>query len=362
MTDRYHTKLYYLQSIARKIFVGERVCACCRIPIPNRSPEIWGNVEQRRVKFRNVARCKSLWLCPVCANNITACRRSELEKVLSAYAELCVPVMLSFTVRHHREYTLFDTLRTLTEAWRAMTKGKAWSKIQQRLGLRGMVRSLEITWSDRNGWHPHFHVVLLVSKSEMGALAKQYDAIRQRWIAKVAEAGGNATWENGCQLTVADNSIAAYVAKWAHEPKPETEERLSRWGIATEATRGIAKEGRRGGMTPWDMLVECSQQRGFGMYAKLLHEYAEAVHGERQITWSRGLKASAGIAEKSDEEIVEGADGGYVFLAAIDSDDWPAIIEADAQGAILDCASRGDLGMMRDIIEDCKTDLLKRMR
>jgi hypothetical protein len=359
--SRYYARLFWLQSAARDILYGERVGACCRVSIPGRNVQVWGRTDIRRAKYRNVIRCANVWQCPVCANHITSHRRDELQTVISTL-DACIPVMISFTVSHHSHDRLDTLIEILAEAWRGMTTCKCFTAYRKDNTTRGHVRSVEVTWGKANGWHPHYHALFFLQ--EPNRIAGFYADIRTLWAEHVDKAGGSSTWEHGCSLTVCDESIAAYVAKWGHEPSEDTLPQLTRWGKAQELTRGPMKQAEKGRYTPFEMLEEYLMARNEGpaYWGRLYRVYAEAMKGQRQLTWSRtpDLRKAAGLRdEKTEAEVVEGEEAGYILLAQMDAEQWGAVLWAGMRGVILDCCARGDVTMAYDVIEDCCREHLK---
>jgi len=361
---RYYARLFWLQSAARDILYGERVGACCRVSIPGRNVQVWGRTDIKRAKYRNVIRCANVWQCPVCANHITSHRRDELQTVISTL-DLCLPVMISFTISHQNTDALSDSIDVLSEAWRSMTQCKCFGEYRRDKTTKGHVRSLEVTWGKANGWHPHYHALFFMP--DTNRIAGFYNDIRTMWAEAVDKAGGSSTWEHGCNLTVCDNSIAAYVAKWGHEPKEETLPQLTRWGKAQELTRGPMKTAEKGRYTPFEMLEEylIARDNGPAYWGRLYRVYAEAMKGQRQLTWSRkpDLRMAAGLKdEKTEAEVVEGEEAGYVLLAQLDTEQWGAILWAGMRGVILDCCARGDTTMAMNIVDDCCREHIKSIK
>jgi len=350
---RYNAKLFWLQSAARDILRGERVGACCRISIPGKNVEIWRHNEEKRAKYRNVVRCDNLWQCPVCANQITAHRRQELDIVVKNTPG--IPIMLTFTMRHHRSDTLQYTVSVLCEAWAHMTGSRFWKEAKSDACLSGYVRALEVTWSQSNGWHPHFHALFIVDCGTR--IARFFADTRKAWGEALVKNGGDCSYERGCTLTTADTSIAAYIAKWGHEPSPENDN-VTGWGMVQEATRGVTKSAHDGGFTPFQMLEQylLNGSAGPALWGRLYMEYAEAMRGQRQLSWSKNpdMRKIVGVKEKLDEQVFDDTDD-WVLLASIDVFDWAAIIHTNHQGVILDCAARGDWEMMQSVIEDCRS-------
>jgi hypothetical protein len=64
-------------------------------------------------------------------------------------------VLLTLTLRHALGQSLFFLLGVVTYAWRPVSSGGGFAKLAAEFGIVGWIRSLEITWSRVNGWHPH---------------------------------------------------------------------------------------------------------------------------------------------------------------------------------------------------------------
>jgi hypothetical protein len=356
---RFHARLFWLQSAAREIMIGKRVGVCCRLVVPGKSVQIWGNTEKARAKYRNVVRCANVWMCPVCANNISANRRDDLQFVIDKMSKHHIAVMLTFTVRHTRSDELSDTLRTVTEAWRRMISCRSWSSLKKKGYLAGYVRALETTWGSGAGWHPHIHALFFVSPE--ACIASFYKNTRLAWERAVHTVGGDSEWDYACSMTICDGSVAEYITKWGHEPSTETRQTLNNWGKAKELTRSALKQGKVGHLTPFQILeqYQLNGEIGPAFWGKLYREYCDAFRGQRQLVWSRkpDLRKLVGLSEeKSEAEIVEGEEAGYYLLATLSSNDWDAILREGMRGVILDCAARGDLDMMRAIVTDCRKE------
>lgn len=362
-TGRFYARLFWLQSAARDLLAGERVGACCRVSIPGRDVQVWGRTDIKRAKYRNVIRCGDVWKCPVCANHITAHRRDELQYVISVL-DATIPVMVSFTISHRNTDSLKASLCILLDAWRGTLSCKCLRGYRAN-DIKGYVRSLEITWGKANGWHPHLHSLFFMK--DTSKIAGFYSDLRSVWAEQVDKAGGSSSWEHACKLTVSDNSVASYVAKWGHEPNEGTLPQLTRWGKAQELTRGPLKSAETGRYTPFEMLEEylIGKSVGPAYWGRLYKDYAEAMHGMRQLTWSRkpDLRKAAGLGdEKTENEILEGDEAGYILLAQLSSEQWGAVLWAGMRGVILDCCARGDVKMAMDIVEDCCREHIKSIK
>lgn len=347
----YHAHMYYLQSAAREILNDHRVCACCRAVIPGRKVEVWANSTKQRARYRNVIRCADVWVCPVCANQITANRRDDLRKVVKAMRPKTIVAMVSLTIRHKRHDGLQDSLSCLLDAWRSMTQCRSWDKV--RNSVLGYVRSIEVTFGDANGWHPHIHLLLFVKPEE--CITVIYTNIRNWWDSAVRSAGGDSDIAIATQMTLDFDGIDDY---------------LSKWGLTEEMTRGgMSKRGRDGGDTPFALLHEYMDEKNAreighspALIGVLFREYARAFRGKRQLTWSRkpNIRDAVGLSEeKTEEEIIAGKEDGYVLLATLSHEEWKAIIYCKMRGELLGFAAEGNIGDMRRLIDDCKKSYIE---
>jgi hypothetical protein len=114
--------------------------------------------------------CKSHLLCRCCAarraGKTVAKHSQAVRHVLDLHPNL-IPVLITLTVKNGQN--LDERFRHIANGWRLMTQHAnhakdpsdfrapiEWNKVQ------GFVRAAEIT-NKGNGWHPHYHVLCLVS-------------------------------------------------------------------------------------------------------------------------------------------------------------------------------------------------------
>lgn len=238
--------------------------------------------EQSRASFAGVQRCGSVWVCPCCSARISEVRRGELNALLSwARSEALRPVMVTLTARHGRDDDLAELLEGMKKAKQRLHRHRTWREAKGR--FFGSVTATEVTHG-KHGWHPHFHVILLVKADDEGDAIKLAEGLLSAWLASLKGVGLDGT---GAGFSVQGASEAGkYVGKW---------------GAGEELTLAGAKRGRSGGRTPAQLLadaVDDDDRRA----VMLWREFAEVFHGRRQLVWSRGLKALAGIDETSDAD------------------------------------------------------------
>lgn len=238
-----------------------------------------------RASFGGVQLCGSVWVCPCCSARISEVRRAEMNALLAAgRAVQVIPVMVTLTARHGRQDVLKDLLEGMKLAKQRLHQRREWRKLKE--SLIGSVTATEVTHG-RAGWHPHFHVLLLVraaSEAEAVALA---EALCEPWLACLRGVG-----LDGLGVGFSAQGAAAagdYVGKW---------------GAAEEIALGDRKGGRHGGRSPMQLLADATDKDD-RKAAGLWREFVAAFKGRRQLVWSRGLKEWAGIEDLSDEVAAE---------------------------------------------------------
>lgn len=290
-----------------------------------------GSVGVRVVKgggsgFSGLATCGSVWACPVCAAKIAARRGDELARVLSwAVGEGHTVAMLTLTARHHERQALSVLWDGVQAAWGAVTSGRAWQATRDGFGVLGWARAVEVTHG-ANGWHPHLHVVLVlegrVERERVEALGA---ALWPRWERALERRGLSALRAPGLDIRASvgevRDALAAYLVK----------------ALAMEATAGHGKRGREGGRAPFQLLADLVRD-GEARDHALWREWETTSRGRRQLTWSRDLRALAGMADEQTDEQIAGEDVEGEDVLVLDAVTWRAV--RDEQGALLVAADR----------------------
>lgn len=366
---------------------------------------IGGQVEARRtdegvVGFAGLFTCGAVWLCPVCNSKIMAKRAIEIGLMLAWAQRHGLRVIWgSLTCRHTAASALRPLILMQREAWRAVVSAGFWRKSNATVrvdhtehtarcawvcafesdehtvhndscewhcerkyethlkvdqanrpvpGRVGYVRAAEITIGG-NGWHPHFHPLILfrgtVEEAELYAAA-----VVDEWVVGVEAAGGEAIRDGGQQLKVLQGvdvfeALTGYVTKATFEAAK---------GLALETVwsqgksgRGRAKETR----SHWSLLVDIEQ--GLADEAQRWLELETATAGHRMITWSRGLRDIAGVGtEDTDEDLAAREVGGKTdAVCIITARGWMVVKDApEALAQMLDALELG-WDAMRRVLE-----------
>lgn len=328
---------FALQAVARDLLPSERVRHCLRTRQRGaKHVEVWRSVEYRRAHYKRLQTCGSVWHCPVCAAKISERRRAELEACTALHkASGGGLALLTLTNSHSRADRLSDLLEAQAVALKRFWTDRASLRLFKRLGVVGLVRAVEVTHGNANGWHPHYHILLFLDSPRS---AGQLKAIRfdlaQRWIDCCKAAGlPLPDLEHGADIRGAD-----WAARYA-----------SKWGLEQEVTKGHTKKGRGDRATPWDLLRRAlagDQRAGV-----LFQEFAQAFKGKRQLYWSSGLKDRFAVEEKADEQLAAEVEDSAVLLGSFSAHQWRCIVKAGIRAHLLIVAEDGDWGEVMHYVD-----------
>jgi hypothetical protein len=314
---------YALKSIVNRLLPTSRTSKCMRWKLPKADMvEVMRGKATGKAFYHGLQVCSSVWACPVCAAKITERRRVELSGAMEqAKKQGLQPFLLTLTVPHGISDPLADTLTKLRKAWRYMQSNRAGKAFWARAGVEGHIRALEVT-DGENGWHPHLHVLLFVGTPE--PMFKAQAEASKLWQHCATKAGLPTPHpEYGCRLD--DGSKAALY--------------VSKWGIESELTKGHVKKSQAGNSI-WDLLrkiMEGSEDKK--RCAARFIEFAQAFKGQKQLVWSKGLKARLQVVEMEDEELANAPeDEASLLLASLTDEDWDRVTFAKMESAILDLA------------------------
>lgn len=275
------------QRHAAKLLGGKARVGLCRWSVVSKSAGVdmvassYGDGQGDRVHYEGLQTCGSVWVCPCCGARISETRRDEMNQLLKwARSQGHRVMMLTLTARHGRDDDLAELLERMKDAKQRWARHRSYRRIKS--GMVGSVTATEVTGGGAHGWHPHFHVIMIMEDDE------DLTPLRDAWLASLRGAGLDGTG-SGWDIRSGDQ-VGRYVAKW---------------GAAEELTLSRHKKGRgRTGRTPAELLA-ASCDEGDKTAGRLWAEYARTFHGRRQLVWSRGLKALAGVGEVDDQEAAQ---------------------------------------------------------
>lgn len=296
---------YELRAWLRRYALSPRVRDCgrraiCAAPAVRVEEDEQGN---RSAWWTGVLRCGRQHSCPVCAAKKAAERASELTDMMRADSAGPGWRMLTLTFSHQRGEALAELLDRMTKAFRAWRSTRAVRELFDRR-VSATARAIEVTWSDRNGWHPHIHLLV---RSERWTEDEQWTAEKE-WIGRIRSLAGVALRWSDCGAT--------YLAK-----------------LGAEAA-GIGKKAKRDHLNAWQLAVALVQAEPRTHHKKMLvarwREYQTAMKGRRVLELDERAKQ---LAEKGARErkpprqvwVVPLYSEAYAELARFESDE-PAIL------------------------------------
>lgn len=326
---------YYQQSLARQLLPGEKVAKCARAIRPNKSHvEVVHVPDTSKAYFRNLIICGRVWTCPVCAAKVNERRRKELAMLI--YTAGYRPVLVTYTIQHQRRDRLHTLMSAIRTAMRSLKSGRGYQGMVTKFGIVGDVRGIEITYGS-SGWHPHVHEIVLMAGDTTDEQIDEFERwLRDRWQAALKKVNRAAAWEIGVSITKHNGDIAEYIAKFGREPANQG------WTITHEVAKSNAKAGKKGGRTPFELLIGY----GEGNNADGFHfrEYAQVTKNIHPLHWSAGLRAllKNNSTIETDEELASADPDPYVVLANIEPSAWKLILSHDRRAELLNIASAGD--------------------
>lgn len=297
-------------------------------------PSVSLEVAESKARFDGLKSCNSVWCCPLCSSRISHGRRDELNTLLAgARASGLSVVMLTLTASHKRDMVLASWLEAFKLAKKALRNHRSWRSFKP--SFVGSVTATEVTHSEANGFHPHFHEILVLDCPAQDAVAS-VERLRSAWLASLAGVG-----------------LSGGDAAFQVQPASAAGDYIGKFGAAEELALAGNKQGRGGSRTPWQLLLDAGDADNprRSRDASIWAEYAAAFVGRRQLVWSPGLKSRFGIGDVSDDALPDPDAVSVPHLLRVwggSSDGWRsarrrsvALLNAAETGGDLDVAEFG---------------------
>jgi len=291
--------------------IGERMLLCGRRPIPRKKALVVYDQATDRLYRKNLMSCNLVWSCPVCSARITGKRRAELSEVIGNWQGSVI--MGAFTVGHHAGDQLADTKKIIDGACRSLFGGRAGQEVKRETGIVGTIQANEVTWSPENGWHPHRHVLFVADRVLTKAeLARFTEHVTGRFRGLVEKHHGY-TGDKAVHVTVGKD-------------RKELLDYFFKWGVADELLAFQVKGSRdEKHLTPFE-LADRFGALGNHRDRLLFREYITVFRGSRRASYSRGLKALLGIADKTDQALLAEVETVQVLPPELIPDDKKEIL------------------------------------
>ena len=308
-----------------------------------------------RVKLCGLAHCGSVWECAMCQMVILQAQAEQLSNAVQRHGPDRV-VMLTLTFRHGAGDSLKRMRKNLTRAYAGLMRHRATRAWLDAQGVIGKVRAIEVTHGDRNGWHPHLHVLLFLDEpaktatvqGDGGRFRKVWDPpelaeLSDLWAKQVVRVFGakhRPNRDRGLRATMARDG--EYLAKMGLEltdpaikqghRSTDGELHRSPWQIAASwvghfnawrATLGPDDDPRK---IPWRLINDRD--------AQLWRTYRDDMRGAHRLVWSNGLKQRLDVRDTTDQESLEDdeATQGDTWIASVPGATWKAIRDLRIHG------------------------------
>jgi len=351
---------YLLQDQASKLLQYKfRVKYCLKRKIKkSENINVCWNESTKKAHYGNVIRCGSVWVCPVCAKKITEKRRNELALINEKWKKgitLFSPVeqpknfvgapryleenvkgytyLLTLTNPHYVNDRLTDLREKQKKAMKSFFSDRKGQYIfNELLGKRFHITNYEVTYG-QNGWHPHHHILIFSDKYlSIHDFSNIHEVLADHWSDSLHKAGIRKIKSNE-KFIACDLQDGTYADQY-----------VGKWGIEHEMTKGHVKKGRDT-YTPFDLLrLSDKDELIFEKQpSKLFQEFAISFKGARQLVFSRGLKHSFAIQEKTDDEIMDETLEEAVLLSTLEDMVFRLLCKYKKRAEYLDCITQDKL-------------------
>lgn len=296
--------------------------------------------------YKGIVSCGRVFSCPVCAAKVQEVRRQEISKTFDwAYGQGHKVIMVTLTFPHGNHQNLRDLILMQREALKRFRAGNPYRRIRESVGYISFIRSLECTWGEINGWHPHTHEAWIVHKD--ADVNQLQERLINRWYKVCLKAGlltedyekKDSFYDHAIQIT--DNcSNSDYLAKLDDSKQ---------WGMDKELAVSSVKQGKGKGKHPFELLAMSID--GDAKAGEKYVEFVDGMRGATQIYFAAGLKNMVGINDLTDEEVVEEeTNQESILLGMLTIEEWRKVARYDLQARVLHMSETGTFETIQSML------------
>lgn len=333
-----------LLALKRKEIVGTfrpsvGYCGHCHLPANKHDTEVEvAKTEGGSFIYKKMMYCGSVWLCPKCSYKIAKGRASELYDQLSIYRKKNDDVLFgTFTLQHNRTQSLTFLLDILRDAYqfaqshrefreaflyddrkceqselvfKGVKKTKKVKEKKKRIREVEMMRSIEIKYSEKTGWHPHIHALFVGKKSKTLPAFRIFEKLFRHYLVYAKYPKGHPLEgefiyrEPDGSNTFLVNEHTTKVERW-NGSIDKLKDYMMKGQLEQEMTSGGLKKKKNGGKTFFELIdsyyAEADKRKKRQM-RKVVKEYITGTFKAKMFHATRGFFKDVRV--KSEKEIL----------------------------------------------------------
>jgi hypothetical protein len=308
------------------------------------------NPQDSRASIRDVQTCGCGWGCPVCYERLAVEKGLEIQKAIAwAKSEGLRPVLVALTAAHTNMMSLADFEQPFSKAYTKFTSNRRWRNFKQDFGVVHHIANRDLTYSDKNGWHFHKHMLLFINLEDRD-ISEMHEAMDTEltswWIECLNKYGLSGKNEYAVHVSTHENASSDYLAKIGLTTEDDGT-------LHYEMTSSSTKDSR----TIWDILMLANI--GSDKNERLYVEYVEHMTGKNWITWSQGLHDLVdAFVPEIENEPETGQDNKMVKWISIGAYWWDMVKLAYAYDRLLNVAARTrDIEQIKELLRDIRYEL-----
>ena len=196
-------------------------CGNTPIRLPAAQPATWVIANEKTSSFFGLQHCGNAWICPVCEARVMSKHATDIACAIDALKKKPhnqKAFMITFTVLHSKDMSCETVTNILYQSWKdfivrgnkQLKQGKRkqktvdgkktytydknksryvghdpFAEFSEHFNCKHRIRVGEYTWSEKHGWHPHFHCLFWVDADKFDDVIKFEERLRERWTAIV---------------------------------------------------------------------------------------------------------------------------------------------------------------------------------
>lgn len=310
------------RGLATKLVKGETVInkrvGSCGTPLGNKHVNLEKD-NNKKVKLKNILCCNSIAQCPECRYKIIGHRKNYIKKLNEQFFKKYKGsiLLVTLTCSHNSYDSLEDLLGSskgktgILGASAKLNEHDRLSKIFTERNVIAVCRTYDISWSKRNGWNPHIHLLIYIDDHINTFQIKEAESkLNTEWVKITKSCGlksGNA--KHSVKITPGENAVDYF--------------------LKCGSARDYYKESENDSYTIFQLerflvepeLLPLPQHQ----VEALLKKYYQCFFGKRLVTWSRLKK----LKNRLDKNITENSENNVEHtdktIVAIDTPTWRQI-------------------------------------